>query len=346
MGSAGHEALDRYKQTDDVNVAVLAVQEQYEDCPEGFDLYEWQMESTTVQCLISGYAWRWGDASLTMVASEQSFELPLVNPETGKATPLFNLAGKIDGIIQEDDRKLVLEHKFIGEDIGPESDYWRRLVLDGQITLYTYAARQLGHDVSGVMYDLIRKPTIRPGKIPILDDDGLKQVIDEYGNRIRNKSIKPKKTCEKCKGEGVFPDVQENRELDPCPCTLGKWRQTADKERNYFLVSRDMMPEEWQTKLLADITERPDWYYQRQEIARLDDDIEEMCAEVWEIQQTIRTAQKTGRWYKTVNHNTCTFCPYFHLCCSKYDPDVDAIPEGFECVANVHPELNENPTAT
>ena len=99
-----------------------------------------------------------------------------------------------------------------------------------------------------------------------------------------------------------------------------------------------MTPEEWALKLLSDIESRPEWYYQRMEIAVLDDSINEMLEEEWMIQLALREAQKKGAWYKTVNMGTCQYCSYFGLCSSKYLPD-GTVPEGFVKLDDVHPEL-------
>lgn len=336
MGSAGHEALDVLKKTGDKDAAVAAVGEYYDSLPAPVDQWEGDIERETMECLIAGYHWRWGADELNIVASEQSFRLPLVNPATGKPTPLWDLAGKIDGIILVNGRKLVLEHKFISEAIESGADYWKKLQIDPQTNLYTHAGRQLGHDVCGVLQDVIRKPTIRPTQIPLLDDEGRKIVLDAQGQRVFNR-LKPNKKCKWCRGSGTI-EGDEPDEPCPCICTRGKPRQTGDKEKGYVLQSRPMTRKEWGERLLADIGERPDFYYARHEIARLDDDIDEMMEEVWDVQQTIRNAQKTGRWFKTVGHDNCKYCPFFAMCVSKTIP-TDHVPDGFVKLDNPHPEL-------
>lgn len=59
---------------------------------------------------------------------------------------------------------LIIEHKTTSEDIGPGSFYWRRLTLDTQVSTYIAAMRTRGHDVGGVLYDVLRKPAHRPSK--------------------------------------------------------------------------------------------------------------------------------------------------------------------------------------
>ena len=96
---------------------------------------------------------------------------------------------------------------------------------------------------------------------------------------------------------------------------------------------------EWSDKLMADIEERPEWYYRRVEIARLDDDILEYKRETWQIQREIRQAQKENAHFKTVHMNSCDYCPFFGLCTSKWTWDGSNVPEGFVLLKDVHPEL-------
>lgn len=312
MGTAFHDALESLGNGLGIAAAVEAIHRRYERLPDRFEALDWEYERETVLRLTCGYDWRWSGANLTHIATEQSFEMPLLNPETGKATPIFSLAGKIDGIVRLDDGRLaVIEHKLLGDDISQESDLWRRMRIDHQVSLYVLAARRLGYEVDTVLYDVARKPTIAPTKVPILDELGAKIVLNTVtGNRVKTER--------------------------------GLWRQTGDKEKGYVLQERPMTADEWGEKLNEDIAARPEFYFQRVEVPRLDSDLREYEADLWDIQQTMREAQRTGRWFRTVNKNTCGFCAYFDLCCNReFDPD-GALPVGFVRVDDVHPELSLN----
>lgn len=105
----------------------------------------------------------WQQSHLEVVATEQAFDLPLLNPDTGKPTPLFRLAGVIDRIYRTPDGHLALQdYKTTTENISAGSDYWLRLSLDQQMAIYVYAARQLGYDVRTILYDVTVRPLHRP----------------------------------------------------------------------------------------------------------------------------------------------------------------------------------------
>jgi hypothetical protein len=57
---------------------------------------------------------------------------------------------------------LIGENKTTTADIAPGSDYWRGLKLDRQISVYIDAGRQLGLDIGGVFYNVLRVPQHRP----------------------------------------------------------------------------------------------------------------------------------------------------------------------------------------
>ncbi len=121
--------------------------------------------------MIRGYDARWAlDAdNYEVLAVEKEFRCELRNPTTGRTSRLFELGGKVDAIVRDrrDGRVLVVEHKTSSFDIGPGSEYWRRLRMDGQVSIYFQGAGSLGHDVSGCLYDVLGKPgqkPLQPGK--------------------------------------------------------------------------------------------------------------------------------------------------------------------------------------
>jgi hypothetical protein len=101
--------------------------------------------------------------SYQVLAVEAEYRAPLLNPDTSAPSRTFQRAGKIDVIVRERDtgRTLLVEHKSSSEDISPGSDYWARLVLDGQISHYYAGAEALGHRIDACVYDVIGKPAHR-----------------------------------------------------------------------------------------------------------------------------------------------------------------------------------------
>lgn len=147
-------------------------------------------EMGLVAAMFTVHRERWAGDTLEVVASELAFELPLRNPATGAATPLWRLAGVIDRIYRLPDGTLAIQdYKTTTDDISPGSDYWLRLSLDQQMSLYVIAARELGHDVSTILYDVTVRPLLRPYRKTPNDKIQLKKNGEPYANtRLQDES--------------------------------------------------------------------------------------------------------------------------------------------------------------
>jgi hypothetical protein len=126
-------------------------------------------QEMTLLALFEGYQKRWLESdrmTYETIGTEMRFDAPLMNPETGGVSKTFHLSGKIDALAKEKatGKVVIVEHKTTGQDIGPGSDYWRKLPIDGQVSGYYCGAEALGHEASTCLYDVIRKPTIKPYK--------------------------------------------------------------------------------------------------------------------------------------------------------------------------------------
>lgn len=325
FGSAVHLGLDLLAQGVERDAAIAQAVANYETLPSWCrtdeQVTDWMVERETVSMLLAGYHWYWGGSlGETVIATEQAFELPLRNPETGHPSRTFRRAGKIDKIVRLfDDRLAIREHKTTRDDISPDSDYWQHLDIDEQISEYILAARDLGYPVVTIDYDVIRKPAIEPKLVPVLDSDGKKIVLDAEGNRVRRTNIK----------RDGNPGVGH-----------GEWIQSGSAEKGWALQQRRETPEEFGIRLLDDIYKRPAFYYQRREIPRLDDDLEEYRHDLWAVGQQYADSRRLGRWFR--NTGACKSlggCEFLAVCRVGINPANP--PDGFERVIDVHPELME-----
>lgn len=265
------------------------------------------VEAATVAMLLHGYASFYNPDPLRFSAVEEVFEVPIVNPETGAASRTFVAAGKRDALATWANGIYVVEHKTTADDISEGSDYWLLLRINTQISLYFLAAQQEGREVVGVVYDVIRKPTIRPSQVPVLDENGVKVVTDGDGRRIYKKDGTP--------------------------------RLSADAAQGYVLQTRLETAEEYAKRLWEDIQARPNYYYARREIPRLEDQIAEYQEELWAWTQMILSCRRTGRWLKNDGPMTCRFCEYKDICLQNIPVNETIIPAGYVRLDNKHPEL-------
>jgi RecB family exonuclease len=258
FGRAFHLGMETRARTGDVNAAYAAATAGYRaDVPAWADATEWAVEREQVARLVEAHP-----AGMQFAAIEQQFRAKL------PGSRLWQLAGKIDGIVRlEDGRLAVLEYKTTGEDIAPDSDYWRRLAADQQISLYMLGARASGFDVATVVYDVTRKPLLR-----------LKQT------------------------EQV---------------------------------------EDYSARLAADIAGRPEWYYARREIPRLDNDLERTVDEVLQQARAMRAAARNGWHYRNVGKLSCDYCDFANPCLQNLTIDPNSPPPGYVVRTSAHPELEE-----
>lgn len=215
--------------------------------------------------LLCGYETLYGGSELTVLAVEVPFQFRLENPDTGYPSRKWDVVGRIDAIVRTpDDRVLIVEHKTTSEDLGPGSTYWRRLRMDGQVSIYFAGAKALGHDVSGCLYDVISKPAQRPGKAT--------------------------------------------------PPELRKY--TKDGRLYANQREADEAPDEYLDRLMASIGEAPARYFGRAEVVRLEAELDDAMADIWNLGHQLQEAQRTGRHPR--NPDSCMRfgrpCDYFDVC--------------------------------
>ena len=308
MGSAFHAGMEARNLGVPEAEAIPKATEGYGIVPSWATPEEWAVEAEIVRCLLAGYFWYYRNDVRQVVATETVFEIPLVNPQTGAASRTFSLAGKIDGIEVESGALAVAEYKTTSEDIGPDSEYWLWLRCDPQICQYVLAARALGFDLSRVLYDRTRKPTIRPKQVVNLDPEGLRVVLNATGERVYLKNGKP--------------------------------RQTGSTKDGHVLQTHTETATEYGERLLADIGARPEYYYQRREVPILDDQLAEFRLELWQQARQLAEARKHRRWFRNVGPMTCRYCSYSRLCLNNATVDPNGPPPaGYEFLPDAHPEL-------
>lgn len=107
------------------------------------------------------------------------------------------------------------------------------------------------------------------------------------------------------------------------------------------LKNQPMSPEQWREKLSTDIAERPEYYYQRFEVPRIESDLEEFKAELYQVSKDILECRRTNHWYK--NTSNCriwsSLCPYYRICSGELSIE-NGCPDGFRIAEQVHEELN------
>jgi len=278
-----------------------------------------EFEVVKAEELLRGYHFRWKNQPVGTISVEQEFVTPLINPQTGAASRTWQLSGKLDALARIIDCRAhgvcvaVVEHKSSSEEIGVGSDYWKRLRLDTQVSVYFEGARSLGHPAEECLYDVVRKPGLRPGTVPLTDEAGVKIVLGAAGERMRTKDGK-------------------------------KWRETADSAQGFVLQCRAETAEEYRVRLRDDIAANPDRYYQRGTVVRLEEEMRDAAFDTWHTARMIREAEVAKRWPR--NPDACVrygrTCQFFEVCTGAASINDPALFRKAECVhEELLPQINE-----
>ncbi len=300
----------------DMMIAVARiVDDAYSKIPGSMDRDKWMVERAKLMYLAAGYNWYYADKPLVPILTEYKFDSP-VPGKTGRMLPNVSIRGIIDKVTTVDLVRSIVDYKTTSSSISPESKYWGSLNLDTQTNLYLYMVRllakrgllpDLGGEITGVYYDVLHKPGISPKQLKI--SDGKKFVEDGvyFGQKFDVIYV------EKNKG-GIYYVNDIEAEVEP-----------AKKEGEFkFRETPDM----YGARLLADIAERPEYYFARHPIPKTDADLDRFHKELLNIYSNMRKMYKDDSWYHCEKMCENTYhCDYIDICYNGIDPDGE-LPEG------------------
>ena len=313
---------------DNIMTAVTRVLNKAYEGTEFADPEAKEVERVTLLHALAGYRWHYGEQQEPVVATEQYFSLPLLNPQTGHPVPDVFIKGRIDKLIEIANGIAIKEHKSTSKSIDPDSTYWGHLNLDVQTTMYIYAARRMQIEGSGpisvgdslintVKYDVYHKPTIRPKKLT--QADSKKFVADGMycGSEFETAQIQDK-----------FFVNEKQVESEP-----------GAKEGTFTIRET---PDMFGARLLKDITERPEFYFRCIELTRTDAELKAFEQELYDIAQNMQFMIRSGRFYTNEHQCEATFrCDYIEQCYNRVQVDQDHVPGGYKCIFKRKEKLND-----
>lgn len=299
------------------NRALDAIDAEWESHAES-DLYERERAFVLMQA----YDLRWGDAQRRMrvLEVEREFARPLRNPDSGWPSRKWMQAGKVDAVVElpNGDRYL-MEHKTTTEDITPGSNYFTRLRLDSQVSIYHDGAEAMGHEVRGCIYDVLVRPTQKP------------LLATPEASRRYTKG----KQCKACKGEGTTMKVSGEYPCADCEGLGWKEAPRLDKRQR----EHDETVEAYGNRLVGAIGSNPEAWFQRIDVVRFPDELTDSRRDCWNTAALINACRKLGYWPR--NDRACTqyhkLCEYFPACSGAASLDDPSL---FERVELIHSELS------
>ena len=307
--------------------------------PDTISEQDWLVERATILYAVSGYLWKYENSPYKVVATELKFSLPLTNPETGAKLPDVSVVGKIDEILTntETSTSCIGEHKSTSKGVGGDSTYWDNLRLASQPSVYVVAARQLQADgmlkpygisdtdplISGCMFDVFHKPGISQKELSQADTRAFMESGEYCGQKF-------KAQWDDLGMTGLMSVIT----VDNVPATM-----TPGKKEGTFSIRET--PDMFGARLLADIAERPDFYFAQREIARTDRDLEQFYWQMYDLYQTARNMDKHDAWYTNESQCEATFrCPFTNICYAGTVVDKITIPTGYVRKGEQHDKAN------
>lgn len=114
-------------------------------------------------------------AHCTVHSIEQHFTVPLLRDG-------YRIHGYLDKVLETPNEGLaIVDHKTTTEDLGPGSKYFTRLEHDPQSTIYLLLATLNHWEVDTIIWDITRKPTIRPKKMAKKDYNKIVETGEYLG---------------------------------------------------------------------------------------------------------------------------------------------------------------------
>jgi hypothetical protein len=253
--------------------------------------------------MLRAYSLIWWDHTndLEVLSVEKTYWCPLYNLDTNRRSRKFVLSGKLDKVVREDGKIVLYDHKTTSSKIDATSDYWRVLQIEGQPKQYEILLRANGIEVDRIVWDVARKPQIRPKKIA----QAARTSISETGKYFD-------------------ADLTE----ETMDALSGIW---LDKEN----------PEMFEARVFDTVHRDPTEYFARRSIPTLKDDLYTHNQNMWDLSGNIVAARKRYDAHKrhTYNAGACfqygTACTYLGICEGSDSPD-----SGNWARGEVHPELD------
>ncbi len=196
--------------------------------------------------MFRGYAERYGTEEFEIVEVEKEFVGEIRNPDTGRQSQTFRIAGKVDGIVRCHDGLYLLEHKTAST---IDASYLDKLWTDTQIALYCYYLRELGYPIVGVIYNVLLKSRLKQGK---------GETQEEY--EVRHAELAAKNKSGKSTAKRQMPETD-----DEFQARLTEWYSRPEAfHREFIYLSEDrlamLQDEVWEiTQQYLDARRRGKW---------------------------------------------------------------------------------------
>lgn len=145
FGTLIHECLEMWHASRDLSGVNVLI----DSCDVDRDVKQ------NARAMMAAYATTYATERWSVVALEKPFAATIINPATNASSRSFEMAGKVDGIVCEDGRNYILEHKTASR---IDAAYIERLWTDFQSKIYAhFISETMGITIHGVEYNVLSK---------------------------------------------------------------------------------------------------------------------------------------------------------------------------------------------
>ena len=247
FGSVIHTAIELWYRSPDTESRLPDVLAYIDDAFENRvvdsnQMVQWHLATA----MIRGYAERYATEEFEIVEVEKEFVGEIRNPDTGRQSQTFRIAGKVDGIVRCHDGLYLLEHKTAST---VDASYLDKLWTDTQIALYCFYLRELGYPIVGVIYNVLLKSRLKQGK---------GETQEEY--EVRHAELAAKNKSGKSTAKRQMPETD-----DEFQARLTEWYSRPEAfHRELIYLSEDrlamLQDEVWEiTQQYLDARRRGKW---------------------------------------------------------------------------------------
>jgi RecB family exonuclease len=224
FGSVVHTAIELWYRSQDIESRLRDVLAYIDDAFEtrvvdANLMVQWHLATA----MIRGYAERYTTEDFEVIEVEKEFVGEIRNPDTGRQSQTFRIAGKVDGIVRCHDGLYLLEHKTAS---NVDANYLDKLWTDTQIALYCHYLRELGYPIVGVIYNVLLKSRLKQGK---------GETQDEY--EARKAELAAKNKSGKSTAKRQMPETDEEYQA-----RLTEWYSRPEAfHREFIYLSEDRL---------------------------------------------------------------------------------------------------------
>jgi hypothetical protein len=126
---------------------------------------EYTLRQATVRAMLCGYDHKYGDQQdrYKIHRVEEFVSSPLYNPATGAKSRTFINAGIVDVDLEDGAGHGIMDHKTTSDSIeDADGAYWQQLIVESQLDHYLLLKHINGEKADWAVWDVMRKPGIRP----------------------------------------------------------------------------------------------------------------------------------------------------------------------------------------